>query len=593
MNETYSMTKAICTILICLYIGVINAQETLSPSLVMSPFGGLSSTAVVNNMMIDDNGILWAATDEGAIIIDPGNNIIVNRLNVPHVTDVIQDNDSRIWASAGNIIYQLGSEIEHQLPNNGLITDLEYQSGIIWVATNKGLFTFRPKTGRITRYHKNNSMLKSNVINFIHADRHHIIWIGTDAGYVRIEGEKWEVEDDKYQMLVTEENKEGQWIVSEDDMFLINEYNRLFPVGIDEALYNGRINDIAFDKEGRIYIASDKLIRYDPYEEVIEDFTTEAGSVSGQCLSIIKDRNENFWVGTSGSGLYVLKFSDIANNLLQVSLTQDKEINCYGDATASLSLVVNGGKSPYHYEWSNGVSGPSSIEELTEGTYTVTITDAENNQIIESKRITQPEPVKIKELRVDQLSGPGKKDARIMAIVGGGTGRINYEWNNGASADEITNLTAGKYTLTVTDMNGCRHEAAATINTIKLIPELEIDKVEIGSTVRLEQLFFDADSIVLEPENFPILDEIFDFMTANPEVVIEIGGHTNTVPPHEYCDRLSTQRAQNVAYYLYQKGIPESRLSYRGYGKRKPLTDDKSLVGRQKNQRVEIKILSK
>jgi len=587
------MTKTVYIILTCLYIGAIGAQETLSHSLVMSPFTGLSPTAIVYNMMIDNNGILWAATDEGALIIDPGNNIIVNRLNIPHVTDMIQDNESRIWASAGNIVYQLGSDTEHQLPNDGLITDLEYHSGLIWIATNKGLFTFRPKTGRITRYHKNNSKLKSNVINFIHADRHHIIWIGTDAGYVRIEGEKWEVEDDKYQMLVTEENKEGQWIISEDDMFLINEYNRLFPVGIDEELYNGRINDFAFDKEGRIYIASDKLVRYNPYEEEIEDFTTEAGSVSGQCLSIIKDKNENFWIGTSGSGLYILKFSDIANNILQVSLTQDKEIKCYGDATASLSIVVNGGKAPYNYEWSNGESGQSSTEELSEGTYTVTITDADNIQAIESIRITQPPLLKIKELRVDQLSGPGKKDARIRAVVSGGSGRNMYKWNNGSSADEIRNLNAGKYTLTVTDINGCTHEASATIKAIKLIPELEIDKVEIGSTVRLEQLFFDADSVVLKNENFPIMEEIYDFMTTHPQVVIEIGGHTNTVPPHEYCDRLSTQRAQNVAYYLYQKGIPESRLSYRGYGKRKPLTDDKSLAGRQKNQRVEIKILSK
>ncbi|NNF33673.1 MAG: OmpA family protein [Saprospiraceae bacterium] len=587
------MTKAVYTILICLYIGVVNAQETLTPSLVMSPFGGLSSNAVVNNMMIDGDGILWAATDEGALIIDPGNNIIVNRLNVPNVTDLIQDNESRIWASAGNKIYQLGSEIEHQLPNDGLISDLEYHSGFIWIATNKGLFTLRPKTGRITRYHKNNSELKSNVINFIHADRHHIIWIGTAAGYVRIEGEKWEVEDDKYHMLVTAENKEGQWIISEDDMFLINEYNRLFPVGIDEALYNGRINDFAFDKEGRIYIASDKLVRYNPYEEEIEDFTTEAGNVSGQCLSIIKDRNENFWIGTSGSGLYILKFSDIANNILQVSLTQDKEIKCYGDATASLSLVVNGGKSPYHYEWSNGISDQSSVEELGEGTFSVTITDADNNQATESIRISQPKPLQIKELKVDQLSGPGKKDARILAVVGGGSGRNMYQWNDGSTVDEIKNLSAGKYTLTVTDINGCKHEASATIKSIKLIPELEIDKIEVGSTVRLEQLFFDADSVVLKNENFPIMEEIFDFMKANSDVVIEIGGHTNTVPPHEYCDQLSTQRAQSVAYYLYQKGIPETRLSYRGYGKRKPLTNDKSLVGRQKNQRVEIKILSK
>jgi outer membrane protein OmpA-like peptidoglycan-associated protein len=78
----------------------------------------------------------------------------------------------------------------------------------------------------------------------------------------------------------------------------------------------------------------------------------------------------------------------------------------------------------------------------------------------------------------------------------------------------------------------------------------------------------------------------------NPNVTVEIGGHTNTIPPDVYCDELSSNRAKNVAYYFYKKGIVEERLSYKGYGKRQPITLDESLQGRQKNQRVEIKILS-
>ena len=125
------------------------------------------------------------------------------------------------------------------------------------------------------------------------------------------------------------------------------------------------------------------------------------------------------------------------------------------------------------------------------------------------------------------------------------------------------------------------------------MPELNIDKISIGKTIRLEQLFFEADSTALNQEDYPVLDEVYEFMIDHPGVTVEIGGHTNTIPPHDYCDQLSRERARNVAYYLYNKGIPETRLSYRGYGKRKALTDDRSLAGRQKNQRVELMILSK
>ena len=88
------------------------------------------------------------------------------------------------------------------------------------------------------------------------------------------------------------------------------------------------------------------------------------------------------------------------------------------------------------------------------------------------------------------------------------------------------------------------------------------------------------------------MDEVYDFLRANDNVIIEIGGHTNTIPSNAYCDKLSNERARNVANYLYEKGIPENRLTYKGYGKREPITQDRSTVGKRKNQRVEVKILS-
>jgi len=93
-------------------------------------------------------------------------------------------------------------------------------------------------------------------------------------------------------------------------------------------------------------------------------------------------------------------------------------------------------------------------------------------------------------------------------------------------------------------------------------------------------------------ESFAVLDEVFEFLRSNVDVKVEIGGHTNNMPSHDFCDSLSRLRAKAVANYLVQKGISASKLQFRGYGKRKPIANNLTAAGRKKNQRVEIKILS-
>lgn len=117
-------------------------------------------------------------------------------------------------------------------------------------------------------------------------------------------------------------------------------------------------------------------------------------------------------------------------------------------------------------------------------------------------------------------------------------------------------------------------------------------KIAKGQTIRIDQLYFLADSSTILKSSLPVLQEVYDFLNSNPKVVVEIGGHTNGIPSHEYCDRLSTERAKAVVDYLSGKGVTRKRLQYKGYGKRAPLDTNKTEAGRKKNQRVEIKILS-
>ena len=126
-----------------------------------------------------------------------------------------------------------------------------------------------------------------------------------------------------------------------------------------------------------------------------------------------------------------------------------------------------------------------------------------------------------------------------------------------------------------------------------LIPGLQGNSFKKGQIIRINSIYFEADSTNLNEPSLDAINQIYDFMARNENLVIEVGGHTATVPKANYCDWLSAKRAKAVATHLAKKGISTNRLYYKGYGKRKPIipNEGNNMEARRKNQRVEIKIL--
>jgi outer membrane protein OmpA-like peptidoglycan-associated protein len=174
--------------------------------------------------------------------------------------------------------------------------------------------------------------------------------------------------------------------------------------------------------------------------------------------------------------------------------------------------------------------------------------------------------------------------------VKGGAAPIKFNWSNAETLPTAQKLGLGKNTLTITDAKGCTAQAVVEI-TKKNIPELTAGRIRNGQAIRVEQLQFDIDSINIKASFKPILDEVFDFLTDNPGIVVEVGGHTNGLCQDEFCIRLSTARAKSVAEYLINRGIDAKRVLFKGYGRTIPIATNSTPEGRQKNQRVEIKIV--
>ena len=121
---------------------------------------------------------------------------------------------------------------------------------------------------------------------------------------------------------------------------------------------------------------------------------------------------------------------------------------------------------------------------------------------------------------------------------------------------------------------------------------LDRKKLNIGSLINLEKLYFAADTTAINVESFALLNEVYEFLDEYKEISVEVGGHTNSSCSDDYCNTLSMKRAKAVANYLIKKGIAEKRVTYKGYGKRRPIATNATPSGRKKNQRVQIMITS-
>ena len=294
---------------------------------------------------------------------------------------------------------------------------------------------------------------------------------------------------------------------------------------------------------------------------------------------------------TDASGCTATADVAITENILPLELILEvyEPISCYGAQDGALSTKVQGGKAPYSYDWGadSFTDGPTG---LSPGTYSLTVLDATGQSASGTISLTQPDSLAISLRAITPSTGGAESDGKAEVVIAGGTPEYQIRWSSGETAPQANRLDIGNQGVTVTDANGCEVAENFPIEE-RMIPGLVADEVETGQTIQMEALRFDADSTSINEGMYPLLEELYQFLNANPNVEVEIGGHTNNIPPDYYCDQLSTARAKSVADYLVRRGVSDTQVSYRGYGKRQPIASNDTPEGRAKNQRVEIKIL--
>lgn len=122
--------------------------------------------------------------------------------------------------------------------------------------------------------------------------------------------------------------------------------------------------------------------------------------------------------------------------------------------------------------------------------------------------------------------------------------------------------------------------------------DIEMERLDPGASVVLNNIFFEWDSYSLLPESSPDLEEIFRLIAGHPAMRFEIGGHTDSSGGLEYNLELSRKRAESVRNYLINRGIQPDRIVSKGYGPTQPLGDNSTETGRAKNRRTELRVLA-
>jgi hypothetical protein len=155
-------------------------------------------------------------------------------------------------------------------------------------------------------------------------------------------------------------------------------------------------------------------------------------------------------------------FNITSPTALVVNVLSQTNISCNGGNNGAASVTVSGGTSGYSYNWTPGNptgDGTTAVTGLTAGTWTCTVTDANGCTGTRTFNITQPTPLVVATASQTNISCNGGTNGAASVNVSGGTTAYSYNWTPGNPTGDgtasVTGLTAGSWTCTVTDANGC------------------------------------------------------------------------------------------------------------------------------------------
>lgn len=197
-----------------------------------------------------------------------------------------------------------------------------------------------------------------------------------------------------------------------------------------------------------------------------------SGGTPGFSYSWSNGDNTQNTTSTLAAGVYVITVTDanMCTATMQETVTEPPALNllispidarCNAAIDGSITLNVAGGTPGFNYQWSNNVT-TQNLVNVGAGTYTVTVTDANNCTSSINTQVNQPTPVDVS-LVINDITCFGATDGSVQLTASGGTPIYTYSWTNGSTMQDLSLLSAGVYAVTVFDANNCTGTEVARI----------------------------------------------------------------------------------------------------------------------------------
>ena len=412
----------------------------------------------VFNIYVDDDNVKWIANSEAIYKVVAKDQ--AERIDIP------SGQQSLLQLPGGNADVRWSKSEISGILGEAKITTAAYDSRdqMLWIGTDGwGVYKIKVSGNSlrlIEEIYIDNSKLRSDFINLIYISPEKKIWIATEDGAMLIDGGSASVFQKYFNVQTISGSRRQTWATGDGLVWIIDSRDNWDPIEINTREIEGEMHDIAFDDEGNIWIASNIMTSYNIESQRYRHFGPGQYFTSQFVNYVSVDDDGTIWVGTDDKGVYIIEKA----STITLTTNLDKGLSCEGGiADAHVTARAVGGFPPYTFTWSDGGTGQGR-EDLAAGQYVITVTDSEGSSKTADFEVPDPS-IQVTVTQEEEESSSGASDGIAMLLAEGGVPGYNASWSTGASGARLSGLTAGQYSVTVTDQAGCTASGDVRITT--------------------------------------------------------------------------------------------------------------------------------
>ena len=305
----------------------------------------------IRNIYMDEKNNKWVADEQGLFLAQSP--------EFASTVDIPPNEWSLLSAPDGNFELNLPknqlTEIMGDAFNRISAAHLDKTRDELLIGTNNsGLFRFKikPNLQLLDHWTTKNSKLKSDKIQAIESTANGLVYVGTDNGMLEVKGGENKLIVKYFNIEAIAQFNGKVWVIGDQDVLEMDDKGRLYSLEAEKGMVERDLKDIDFDSQGRLWIASEIVTRYNFETQTFDRFGPAEDFTSQYVNCIAIDSDDALWVGTDDKGVYFIGKA----STMSASIVVETKLGCDAEAkNASLRVRASGGEPPYVYQWTGGI----------------------------------------------------------------------------------------------------------------------------------------------------------------------------------------------------------------------------------------------